>query len=725
MATLLNNTTTQQQTTSNQGTNVTPKLNASSFFFLDTSSFVQLFNSAFGVINNNEFRCTASFNVESRKVITVCAGQIFIQPNIQSNTKVNVILKPYKQPINGLSIKYFIYRGLPKSEFFEGNNIKQNGSDFINFIRTEFESFYQEVLEEEAPIFSAGFIGFPDSSFPQDETDLIDDYFFKTSSDDDESMGFELPIVPAGIHLATTTGTIGLDIVLNDGDYYYENSDFQFDLKFARENVLILSTSEVVGEYAKKNRKELSTKFIDPAAYYGLHANDGGKVFMYGQNVPLTSYEAISNLISSFITKNNIYIYIQSNRQKSYNFYDNYQLENTDINNIRIGNAATSLISEPYTDNGWPIKIYSTPPAANSIMQNVHLQLVTDRNPNVVAYSTFGNITSYNEEKFVDGKYLLPEIVENPNAKSFTNSLEFLSPAHNNQNISSLIQIVYFGVNLILSRPGEDDNNPDTPPAQPIKFPFKYKDDIFGLIDAIALFKREDNLTVHSYLPTIVNLYFANLKIKRRNTIANIHKSKDTVTINSESILLVNYILSSYASQSNYSLTSDNISPNKETGGYSAQGSQVTKNISGFTPNEYLDILKFTDDGSNKNGLIIKNTDGSLPSTMLLGIIESENNIVENLSEFANNPKIYFYPFFEDTNTFTSPEGVEYQKFIIKVASDKDDFSQELLAMENLEDSIIVYTIDGLIFFSDAYGNAIASKLSNENRILIDPTDSN
>lgn len=67
-----------------------------------------------------------------------------------------------------MSIKYFIYRGLPKSQFIElnGDVVPTGTNGLITHIRNEFTSFYNQIPNEPAPVFQAKFIGYPDVNTP-------------------------------------------------------------------------------------------------------------------------------------------------------------------------------------------------------------------------------------------------------------------------------------------------------------------------------------------------------------------------------------------------------------------------------------------------------------------------------------------------------------------------------------------------------------------------------
>jgi hypothetical protein len=72
----------QNGTTSNGGTNRIPKLDGKSFFFLENGVFTQQSNKAFGVISDNEFRTTSLVTLAAKKVVSICSGQVFLQPYI-------------------------------------------------------------------------------------------------------------------------------------------------------------------------------------------------------------------------------------------------------------------------------------------------------------------------------------------------------------------------------------------------------------------------------------------------------------------------------------------------------------------------------------------------------------------------------------------------------------------------------------------------------------------
>ena len=103
------------------------------------------------------------------------------------------------------------------------------------------------------------------------------------------------------------------------GGYSYHVTDG------AKEYVLKVNQSNT--SYRQKLVRESASMFMDIAAFYGLHAQGGGKVYTNASTEPLTKAANIYGLIEKYQTKNTTYLYIQSNRQRSYDFYGNYHLE--------------------------------------------------------------------------------------------------------------------------------------------------------------------------------------------------------------------------------------------------------------------------------------------------------------------------------------------------------------------------------------------------------------
>ncbi|NQX86023.1 MAG: hypothetical protein HRT67_08975 [Flavobacteriaceae bacterium] len=346
------------------------KLHPQSHFYINGSDFTQSAEQAFGAVNNTQFRTTTTISFNGDKnIYALCNGTVFLQPQSNDSNKVNIILRPFKQPIKGINIKYIIYRGLNKIDFIDNGKIagsETSGSGFVRYIWSEFNRFYVEEDSETVPEFLANFIGYPFTSeqlSQQDDSHLIDRYFFKIASffdeeatEEDPTTAYEFPVVPRGLHLGSATEQVGIDIILNNGDYFIENdpNPFQLNLAYARLASYTLDTSTESDNFKKKLLKEASTQFIDIVAFYGLHANGKGKLFVTnddGTETTLTDKSDIYQKLENFVTKNNFYIYLQANRQRSYNFYENYQYSDTNLNNIKVGAEEDNLNEDVFGTN--------------------------------------------------------------------------------------------------------------------------------------------------------------------------------------------------------------------------------------------------------------------------------------------------------------------------------------------------------------------------------------
>uniref|UniRef100_UPI0005527153 hypothetical protein n=1 Tax=Flavobacterium daejeonense TaxID=350893 RepID=UPI0005527153 len=147
-------------------------------FFIETGGFpIQLEEQSFGPKSATNFRVTSSFNLtEPKKAFAICKGVVLVQPQTGAGNeeKVNLILRPYSQPFPGLNVKYFLYRGLQRSDFFTTDSAPKiidsttTTSDFIKKINEDFHAFHDGRKDEQGnaipvPDFTAKFIGYDES----------------------------------------------------------------------------------------------------------------------------------------------------------------------------------------------------------------------------------------------------------------------------------------------------------------------------------------------------------------------------------------------------------------------------------------------------------------------------------------------------------------------------------------------------------------------------------
>lgn len=727
-------TSNTQSTTSDNGRNVRAQLYAESYFFLEKdTAFSQSSESKFGITgtnSNSKFHTTSKITFTGiKKIFVICKGQIFVQPCIGHEDKVNVILRPFSQPVKGLAIKYFIYRGLNKSDFFENGKIKSadegNATEFVNIVRKQFKDFYKMLNVSPEPEFLADFIGYQKDNTevsPEEQqqlSDPIDDYFFKTSKKkvvngeevEENKTAFELPIIPQGTWLGNADSTFGIDVVLNEGDFTIENdpNPFQLNLSYARASDYELDYSAYTGIQAKL-MKESAIQFLDIASFYGLHAQGIGKVFVKSQTDPLKTVDEIYNLIKNFQTKNTVYLYIQSNRQRSYNFYGNYNL---DGNNIKIGITEDNLQEKQFGENGWPVLEFEKPPS-------LVLQLITDNYPGAGLYVKQGLLdasVTENEDYFIRNKNLLQEA--DSEYPYYTKSIGFSFVKAGNDVVSSFIQMIYEGKQISVTKESTDPNVPTE------TFYMKDIDDVFGLINATAILQPQ-NSSETAYV-TDQNLLLINFENKTGGQdIATVttKRVEDKIMKDEEnSIERVTYetLLNTIRQNTGSFFESRSAYLDNANSGMIAYSNSRNNFYKPESP-YYLQTEVFTgNDGNTITGLSLQVEDGTLPSKKLLGITDDENEKFRILinDHVLNNPKFFFKNELENEESYyTSSEGTEYRKYSLCVIGENQNGE---LQFYEPTDKVFVTTVDRCVFASEEYSKWVPKV--NDKEININPMD--
>ncbi|SDX75486.1 hypothetical protein [Flavobacterium degerlachei] len=702
-----------------------------SHFFIESGGFPsQNAPQSFGPKSPDEFRLTSSFTLSentTKKAFAICKGLVLIQPQTGSSTKVNVILRPYRQPFPGLNVKYFVYRGLQRSDFFTVESdpkiIEPNSttSDFINKINTDFHAFHDDRKDKEGnlirpiPDFTAKYIGYDPLLI--DETILLSSFFFKESEFVEATVGgvgvfeekddFELPLIAMGKSLGSfASGDCGIDVVLDYGDYKqdFDNSEFVFDLGYARatEATITIVTTDV---HEQKRQREQSTQFIDIAAFYGLYVNDG-KVKVSDAAATKTDKkgsEIYTDVINNFATKNNWYIYLQGDRTRSYDFYGNYKIvEGTGTTNLKTGLLVDTVTEATYGTNGWPILIntqtQSTPIANN----NLYLQLVTDNNNNTALYGQIANIANAQKDNFFNADGLRQAADAEGNYSRLTTTVQLTTPATaDGKNIANLSLLLYQGVsdeyeaNTLL-----DENG--IPIIQ--KGQANFFDDVFSLINAQPLLKvngGSDFSKMTDGKLNLINQYYdkkqQGLSVVQTLTVNDVIETGIEET---STVARVTYLTEASDVMNNAVSATGSTTPDTKTSP-SASGA-VTKSKTYDLPEPYYYGLKlFTDSIQTITGLELKTLDGSTPNKIILGITKAENNSIKALiTEGFKNPRLFLIDLFEDGNELLSPENIAYQKYRLGIVAENTDGNLEL-ATPTLD--VMVYSLDRKYHFSKGY----------------------
>lgn len=316
---------------------------------------------AFGPIDTNSYRTTSKVRSITEttvaKVYAICTGRILIQPQTGDDTKINIILKPDESICAPLKIKYFIYRGVRKSDWIDVDNLKpKNLSD--NDQSPILQRLWDEYIKSKGAVVP---VNFPAASIGYDKTPL-------TANPDtiDHVLNFippgNLPTCKEGELIGNFSGFLGLDIVLDDGDYRLinQNEIFKLDLEFVRKSEHIFDITNISAvvpvdpendSHNIKKYREYIHRFVDAAAFWGSHI-ECGTIKLFNNKVGLkTNSEIFNTILIKYQTKNKIYIYIRGKRGRSYNYFFDAEVAERKVKGFN-GDE-----SESYSIHGWPILV--------------------------------------------------------------------------------------------------------------------------------------------------------------------------------------------------------------------------------------------------------------------------------------------------------------------------------------------------------------------------------
>ncbi len=702
-------------------------MSVQSHFFKESGDFTQNTAQSFGPVTSSEFNLTSRFTVASpQKAYSICKGVVLIQPQTDNPNKVNLILRPYKQSFPGLNIKYFVYRGLQKSDFFTSGldliiETDSSSSDFINKINEDFNAFHSGrkaadgVTEIPVPPFIAKYIGYDPTI--TDLTIPLAAFFFKESefiaADNtfEENDDYELPLIDIGKSLGSfASGDCGIDVVLNYGDYQhnFDNSEFAFNLAYARsaEAVITLNGNDL----EKKLQREQSTQFIDIAAFYGLFVPEGiVTTVASGTKTKRKGSEIYNEVISKFATKNNWYVYIQSDRTRSYDFYGNYKINTTGAENLKTGlltdpvNNIVAMTAAAYGTLGWPVLINTQEQANTVTANNLYLQLTTDNNNNTALYGQIAEIANAQKDNFINADGLrLPPDAEG-NYSNLTSAIQLTTPAAAGKNIATLNILLYEGkVNMHTIGTTLDENNE----LVILYGKANFFDDVFSLIDAKPLLKLSGDTSFSKMTSEKLNLINAFYDKKQQGiSIVQTLTVNDVIETGIEepaTVARVTYITEAGDVMNNAVSATGSTTPDTKTSA-SASGA-VTKSKTYELPEPYYySLTMFIDSSQTITGLELKTLDGSTPNKIILGLTKDENLKIQALiTPGLKNPRLFLIDLFEDGNELISPENIKYQKYKVGIVAENDEGENKLFKPEG-DNTVFVYSLDRRYHFSKGY----------------------
>lgn len=449
-------------------------------------------NEAFGPLpdanGKNRYQVTSLHSAGSDpKAYAVLKGDVLVQDQTgSSNTGlVNVILRPKDQPKMAFpKIKYIIYRGIKKDSLIDSNDdlVPTNNNDLVDAIREDYSSLKDNFpdinLDSEPPKETLG-IHLSDSnnsgSDPTySDTDPIDKAFFREDND------IQLQEAYVGWSIGTfDKNQFGIEFIL-------ETIGFDPTLSLARKDKNIIEVDQLPSsptqplEFEHWHDKEAILNYIDPAAFYGMHYQEGVNVTSTNSNDNPTLkeknevYEDILEYNGNpiFANRNIVYLDLRNEFGYSFNYFNNYQ------NSFKVAyDASSNLTSKDYYADGWPIfRLDSSQFPSNTSDNNVlRIALPNDSDNDENPLPTFYLATGFLPEPYPEnpGQH---ERIRNVNMNSgYTDEMEL---AIINKTNSSSTNAVASYVKLQYAKRFEEETG-NLPSSGTVIRPQNYLDCIF------------------------------------------------------------------------------------------------------------------------------------------------------------------------------------------------------------------------------------------------------
>lgn len=338
-------------------------------FFIDPTKLTTQTssNKKFGphsVDPQDTFNISTEFTLtEEARAFACQKGTMVIQQSDDNPNLVNAILKPANATsIDGISVKYYVYRGLTLDSFFtnSGSDLaikSKDSSTATDFIKDFWENRAKEALKRGKPLptptpFN---LGYGKNELPLENPNSLNEDIRMN-----RVFNLKTPLRSVFVQEGTWIGNftdsaeISFEIHLNS-----ELRKKSLTLKTSRASAMqIVRGSNSTNAF--KILQESINSYIDPAAFFGLHRNVGVSMTSYVAGKWITKLKKAGELYTSVISKfencGRVYLDIRNERGMSYNYCDNYTLNvNNNLINIKFG-SNTVL----YGVEGWPIHYFDS-----------------------------------------------------------------------------------------------------------------------------------------------------------------------------------------------------------------------------------------------------------------------------------------------------------------------------------------------------------------------------
>jgi len=297
---------------------------------------------AFGPVvgdESNKFNISSKHTVSAQAKVFACQdAMMLVLPHKDSGggvstTLVNLVLKP----LTGLDIKfspvkYYIYRGVDKASFINAAgdiipNSTAGKTEFITKFWTNWNNYKtntnQPLLDNPSPE-SFGF----DSTLLTDATKKatqLEEYFNSANSTNAFINDFQAIKVTEGEWIANLNASVNFEFeIITDTDHLTMDQNYAHQYK---QVIDLTGTTNL----ARMLEREKVLNYVDPAAFFGMHAEAGVNIASYTgttKNPPIskTNEDLFNDILDTFHNQKVVYLDIRSENGYSYNLYENYDI---------------------------------------------------------------------------------------------------------------------------------------------------------------------------------------------------------------------------------------------------------------------------------------------------------------------------------------------------------------------------------------------------------------
>jgi hypothetical protein len=256
------------------------------------------------------FNLSTEFQLTQEAKAFACQeGMMIVQRNNESPAGlVNVIIKPLRpSSINGVTVRYYIYRRLKLSSFFSGTDIVPEDAATNTEFVASFWRHRRSLASTNPPAPTPLNFGYGDNNLPLTDPNNLNPNRPIKDLFNNKAPAKAYPVTE-GMWIGDfpTTTTIGFEIELET------ELGLTSTLATYRTASIVVSTDGYNG-LALRKRKELVNTYIDPAAFFGMHSSIGVNITTYnGTNRnPFALKKANTGLyadvISKIANKNRVY----------------------------------------------------------------------------------------------------------------------------------------------------------------------------------------------------------------------------------------------------------------------------------------------------------------------------------------------------------------------------------------------------------------------------------